>query len=94
MRFLLILLLAMAVSCATTGTKAQNPGIEVIGTAKLSESNAGIAINMAFDDAMKKLNIARCKFFRTISICLFPNEDKAEVVLQGKECNPPKIAGR
>ncbi len=91
MRILLVILLAMAVSCATTGTK--NPGIEVKGTAKISESG-GIALNVAFDDAMRKLNIARCKFFRTISVCVFPQEDKAEVVLLGKECNPPKIAGR
>jgi len=90
-KILLIILLAMAVSCTTTGAK--NPGVEVIGTAKISESG-GLSINVAFDDAVRKLNIARCKFFNVISICLFPQEDKAEVVLLGKECNPPKIAGR
>ncbi len=90
MKILLVVLLAFTVSCATTG---KNP-IEVIGTSKLSESNAGIAISVAFDDAMKKLNIAKCKFFQTISVCIFPNKDKVEIILRGSECNPPKIAGR
>ncbi len=90
MKILLVVLLAFTVSCATTGAK--NP-IEVIGTSRLSERNAEIAIEIAFNDAMKKLNIAKCKFFQTISICLFPKQDKVEVILLGKECNPPKIAG-
>lgn len=93
MKIFLILLLAFTVSCATMGAK--NPlGIEVKGIARLSESNAGIAIEIAFNDAMKKLNIAKCKFFNVLSICIFPKEDKVEVILLGKECNPPKIAGR
>ena len=92
MKILLVVLLAMAVSCATTGTK--NPKVEVVGVSKISEcGNTGVAIEVAINDALRKLNIAKCKFFNTISICVFPKEDKAEVVLSGTECNPPKIAG-
>jgi hypothetical protein len=90
MKFFLIVLLAFAVSCATV---TKNP-IQVIGTSKISESNPGVAVVVALENALQKIKIAKCKFFKTVSVCVFPQEDKAEVILLGSECNPPKIAGR
>ena len=91
MKFLLIVVLVFAVSCATMGAKNSNPGVEVMGTSRISEcGDVGVAINVAFQDALNKMNIAQCKLFEVVSVCIFPKQDRVEVILRGKECNPPR----